>query len=82
MILEIIILLLGIPLGFLISFFCKEELVSGRKWFKLIIISFTIISVLFIILEDYLIFLTSFFIIITILILYKKSFNKKFIRNN
>lgn len=38
MLFEIIILILAIPSGFLISWLCREELVSGRKWFKILIV--------------------------------------------
>jgi len=38
-IIGIIILFLGIPIGDYLARITKEELGSGRKWFKLIIIS-------------------------------------------
>ena len=41
MILEIFILALGVPIGFLIAWLASDELVIGRKWFgALILVSF------------------------------------------
>jgi len=37
--LEIIVLVLAIPVGYLISWLCKDELIQGRKWFKILIIA-------------------------------------------
>ena len=34
---EILILILGVPTGYLISYLARDELKQGRKWFKLII---------------------------------------------
>lgn len=45
-VLTVAITLLGYPLGLLISHFTQEELRTGRKWFKLILL----ISLIFIIL--------------------------------
>jgi len=39
MILEIILLLLAIPVGFLIAYLTPEELKEGQKYFKTIIIT-------------------------------------------
>jgi hypothetical protein len=33
MLIEIIILALGIPAGFLIAYWANDELIQGRKWF-------------------------------------------------
>ena len=38
MIWEIIILLLGIPVGFLLAWLARDELSAGQKWFKALII--------------------------------------------
>jgi len=34
--LNILILLTAIPVGYLLAWLCKDELVDGRKWFKII----------------------------------------------
>lgn len=43
---SLILLVLAIPVGYLISWMCEDELVSGRKWFRLIVI-FSIALTLF-----------------------------------
>jgi hypothetical protein len=35
---EIVILALGIPAGYLLAWLGRDELVSGRKWFRVLII--------------------------------------------
>ena len=39
MFIEIVILVLAIPVGFLIAWLTKDELTSGRKWFRILIIA-------------------------------------------
>ena len=74
---EVIILILAFPVGYLIAYWTRDELIQGRKWFKMIIIA----SILggfwfFIIGEDY-ISLTLIFILISTFISYLKSHDKK-----
>jgi len=38
LIIGVVILILGIPIGNLLAKYTKEELKSGQKWFKIIII--------------------------------------------
>ena len=38
MILEIIILALAIPAGYLIAWLARDELIAGQKWFRVLII--------------------------------------------
>ena len=38
MILEIIILILAFPLGFLIAWLARDELIEGREYFKILVI--------------------------------------------
>ena len=70
-ILPIIISLLGYPIGLLIAKHTKEELKSGRKWFKLIIfICFlAIIASLIFTRDKTLLFLISSFVFIILLTL-------------
>ena len=35
----IVVALLGIPAGFLLKYFTKEEMKAGRKWFRIISLS-------------------------------------------
>lgn len=34
---EILVLFLAVPVGYLIAYFANDELVDGRKWFKILI---------------------------------------------
>ncbi len=77
-ILGAITLLLSIPLGLFLAYLTRDELVGGRKYFKLIIFisGLTGIIFLFFNLE---VSLSLFFIFITTLICLKKSYDKNFI---
>lgn len=62
----ILILLLGIPAGMILAKFTKEELVSGQKWFKLIILVSLIWAIVSLILRnDFLLFTFLFIVIVT-----------------
>ncbi|MFH1802962.1 MAG: hypothetical protein ABH864_05965 [archaeon] len=37
MLIEVVVLLLAILIGFLIAYWANDELVAGRKWFRVII---------------------------------------------
>lgn len=39
MLIELVVLALGIPVGFLIAWLARDELVQGRKYFRILIIS-------------------------------------------
>ncbi len=45
-ILSVVVLLLAIPVGYLIAWLARDELVQGRKWFKLLIGAGVIISII------------------------------------
>lgn len=47
MIIEIILLILAVPTGFLLAWLGRDELVDGKKWFKLIIVASLVLSGLF-----------------------------------
>jgi len=69
----ICVLILGIPLGNLLARVTKEELKSGQKWFKLIIIFSFIGAIIFLILrEDTLLFTMLFIAVVTSRSLKKK----------
>jgi len=40
---SLIVLLTAIPIGLFLAWLCKDELVIGRKWFKVIIGSFSVL---------------------------------------
>jgi cytochrome bd-type quinol oxidase subunit 1 len=46
-IIAIILLILAIPIGYLIAWLARDELVDGRKWFYSILIASALLSVLF-----------------------------------
>ena len=47
MLIEIIILILGIPIGHLIAWLASDELKDGRKWFRILVILSFIFGLLF-----------------------------------
>jgi hypothetical protein len=60
------ILLLGIPIGSYLAKITKEELKTGQKWFKLIIIISLISGILGLILGNDILLFSSFFIAIVV----------------
>lgn len=76
-IIGIIVLLLGIPIGFFLSKITKEELDSGQKWFRLIVIASLILAFIGLGLgSDALLFSSLFIAIVTGMSL-KKPKNRK-----
>jgi hypothetical protein len=65
------------PLGYLISWMARDELLVGRKWFKVLCTGFAMIGILFLLFKNYSITLSSFFIFILSAVSHKKSFDKK-----
>ncbi|MBI5804020.1 hypothetical protein HY450_02140 [Candidatus Pacearchaeota archaeon] len=74
MIAELIVLLLAFPLGYLISWMTKEELVSGRKWFKVLIILSVAVGGWFALLGNFVVTLTSGFVLIVSLVSLMESY--------
>ena len=52
LIIGILILALGIPIGKLLAYSTKEELRSGKKWFKLLVIISSVGAIIFLILGN------------------------------
>jgi len=76
-----LILASAFPVGFLLAYLCREELVPGRKWFKMI--SWACLAVIFILLvayRDYSVILTLAYISIISLVSVHKSFDRKFVK--
>lgn len=73
MITEIILLLFAIPVGFLIAWLAKDELVQGRKWFRLLVIASISLALLFWVFGFDYISLTLIFIAIVSLISHLKG---------
>ena len=79
MLLEIGILILAFPVGYLLAWLARDELVAGRRWFKIIVLISSlsaIISVFF----NITIALTLAFISIVTIISLIKSYDKKFVK--
>jgi ABC-type Fe3+ transport system permease subunit len=76
MIIEILVLLLSVPVGFLIAYLANDELVVGRKWFRLILILSFIGMIYFIFIRKWIMVLSLGFILIVTGISYWKSFDK------
>lgn len=64
MIIEIILLLLAFPAGYLIRWMAKDEIKAGRKWFVALICLFSVIGLIFLLNGTYYVALTSLFMII------------------
>ena len=79
--LYVIILLLGIPVGYLIAWMSRDELIIGRNWFKALIGICLILGGYFFLVGNFVYALTLGFIIIVSLISLKKSFDKKWTEN-
>ncbi len=77
MIIEIILLTLAIPVGYLISWMARDELLEGRKWFRILIIASLTLAALFWILGFIYISLTLVFIAIVSFVSLIKSRDKK-----
>ncbi len=77
MIFYLIIIALAVPTGFLIAHMARDELVLGRKWFRIIFTASFIAGLWFFLIGVEYIALTLFFIVIFSLINYIKSFDKK-----
>jgi ABC-type Fe3+ transport system permease subunit len=72
---EIIVLLLSIPVGYLIAYLARDELVQGRKWFKVLMILAVVVGGWFALRKNYTVVLTAAFILIVTFISHWKSYD-------
>jgi len=79
MILEIIILILAIPAGYLIAYWARDELVQGKKWFKALIILATLAGIWSYLIGEEAIVWTAGFILISTFVSVFKAEDKKFV---
>ena len=42
-----VILILGVPIGYLLAYLCRDELKEGKKYFKLIVLISSVLAVVF-----------------------------------
>jgi len=80
--LQITILFLAIPVGYLIAWSSKDELLVGRKWFFIISIASFILAIFFLYLKNNSIAFALFYLAIIALVSYKKSFDKKWAKKS
>ena len=78
--LAILILISSFPSGYLLAYLCKDELVQGRKWFKLLALISSLLAIVFLFF-NLTIALTLIFIAIVSLISLAKSWDKKFTKS-
>lgn len=77
MIIDIILLLLSIPVGFLIAWLARDELMQGRKWLKILIVISVIGAIVFYFMKNMPVTFTFVFIIIVSVVSLVKSYDKK-----
>jgi hypothetical protein len=77
MIYQICLLVLAIPVGFLIAWLCRDELLSGRVWFRVLIIVSILSAIYFYLIGNSVITFSCLFILIISLVSFIKSFDKK-----
>lgn len=81
----ILILLTSFPIGYLLAYLTREELVSGRKWIKMLGIFCLILAFIFILISFSLeikiaVILTLVYIAVVSFVSVYKSYDRKFIR--
>lgn len=77
MVFEWIILILAIPAGFLIAWLARDELVLGRRWFRVLVIISVFIGLWFYLIGMFYVSWTAGFIFIVSLISLMKSNDKR-----
>ena len=77
LVIGILVLLLGVPIGLYLAKSTKEELFQGREWFKLIIVISFIGSIVSLILRNDVLFFSFLFILIVTSMSLKRKRNKK-----
>jgi len=79
--LNIAILLTAIPVGYVLAWLCRDELVDGRKWFKMIIYILVILLIVFLLVykDASILFSLMYMLIITYISLFKSK-DKGFVK--
>jgi hypothetical protein len=44
MIIEIVLLILAVPVGYLIAWMARDELVAGQKWFRALVVASVVLA--------------------------------------
>tara|TARA_Y100000310_G_scaffold326837_1_gene392277 strand:- start:4958 stop:5209 length:252 start_codon:yes stop_codon:yes gene_type:complete len=82
MFIEIIILILGIPVGFLIAWLARDELKAGRVWFRVLVIASILLGIWFWLIDKEVLVWTMGFVLVVSLISLIKSGDKNFVKKN
>ncbi len=80
MLVELVLLLVALPAGFLVAYLARDELIQGRKWFIALIILSSVSGVALIGLWLVPEAITSFFVALFSVVGYWKSFDSKWTR--
>lgn len=81
MILEIVVLALAIPAGFLLAWLARDELKDGKKWFRIIILVGVFVGGWFYLTGERYVTWSAGFIIIVSFIALMKSEDKKWVKS-
>ncbi len=74
------LVVLSVPVGFLIAWLARDELVQGRKWFRILVILSIISGISLFLFDAVAAALTCTFIALVSLVSYWKSFDMQWIR--
>ncbi len=74
-----ILLILALPIGYLLAYLTRDELVKGRKYFKLIILMSSVLAVIFLFFNS-IVSLGLIFMSLVTLISLAKSYDKRFVK--
>lgn len=81
-ILDILVMLTSLPAGYFLAWLCKDELVDGRKWFRIIFAClFSILVFILIFYRNLNTILTLVYMILVVLLALLKGRDKKFLEN-
>ena len=81
--LYILVLVAGFPVGYLLAWLARDELVAGRKWFLMLSAACLIVAIVLAFFEltyKFTTIMSLFFIIIISQVAVWKSYDKKFIK--
>ncbi|MBU0907014.1 MAG: hypothetical protein KKD18_04240 [Nanoarchaeota archaeon] len=80
MLIELIVVLLGIPVGFLIAYWANDELIFGRSWFKWIMILSVLLGAYFAFQGNWPVVWTCGFVVIVAGVSCWKSFDRAWVK--
>lgn len=80
MLVELGILVVAVPVGFLIAWLARDELVDGRIWFKVLIALSVVFGTIYGLIGKGYVSWTCGFILIVCLVSLLKSYDRKWIR--